>query len=187
MFKSLFDKTLALFLIILFLPYDSIYVRFRDYDISLYNLFGLPITHILSLEPFPDTGGSDTTRANAIIYGLMELKKSYFFGIGGGNSLTMLDKPEYMLKSAKSMHNLPIQLIVENGIFIFFLYLYIFISFVKCFVKQNLTKQELLIYIAIPSIFFGSMGSSIGILSDYFYFASIFLMIIHFKTKKHLN
>jgi hypothetical protein len=181
-FKYIFSIIMFISIFILiFLPYDEIYVSFRDYDISLYELLGLPISHILTLTPFPDIGGSDTTRANTIIYGIKELVHSNFFGIGMGNSLIMLEKPEYMLKSAKSMHNLPIQLLVENGIVVLFMYVYIFILFIKLFYKQNITKIQLVATIAIPSIFVGSMGSSIGIFSDYYFFASIFLFIIHYK------
>jgi len=177
---------LSVFILILlfFLPYDEIYVSFRDYDISLYTLLGIPISHILTLTPFPDIGGSDTTRANTIIYGITELINSNFFGIGAGNSLLMLEKPEYMLKAAKSMHNLPTQLVVEQGIFILIIYIYVFILFFKLLIKQNLTNIQLIVLISIPSILIGSMGSSIGIFSDYFFFASIFLMTIEYKNKK---
>jgi hypothetical protein len=167
-----------------FLPYDEIYVSFRDYDISLYQLLGIPISHILTLTPFPDMGGSDTTRANAIIYGITELINSNFMGIGIGNSLIMLEKPEYMMMSAKSMHNLPTQLVVENGIMVLSVYIFIFNLFLKLFFKQKISKHSLSVMIAIPSIFFGSMGSSIGIFSDYYFFASIFLLIIHYKHEE---
>jgi hypothetical protein len=173
-----------LFILLFFLPYDEIYVSFRDYDISLYTLLGMPISHILTLTPFPDIGDSDTTRANAIIYGITDLINSNFFGIGAGNSLLMLEKPEYMLKTAKSMHNLPTQFVVEQGIFILIIYIYVFILFFILLIKQNLTNIQLVIFISIPSIFIGSMGSSIGIFSDYFFFASIFLMIMEYTNKK---
>jgi hypothetical protein len=141
----------------------------------------MPISHILTLTPFEDTGGSVSTRANAIIYALLELKNSDFFGIGIGNTLVMLEKPEYMLKSAKSIHNLPIQLLVEHGIWILFIYIYLLYLFVKLLIKQNLKDIELVVYIAIPSIFIGSMGSSIGIFANYFLFVCIFLMILHYN------
>jgi len=171
-----------LIIISIFLPYDEIYVSFRDYDISLYTLLGIPISHIFTLTPFPDIGGSDTTRANAIIYGITELINSNFMGIGIGNSLVMLEKSEYMMISAKSMHNLPVQMVVENGIVVLLIYLYIFILFIKLLYKQKITKIELSILIAIPSILLGSMGSSIGIFSDYYFFASIFLLITHYNS-----
>jgi len=183
--------TLFLFLFLIFflffLPYDEIYISFRDYDISIYELLGMPISHILTLTPFPDMGGSETTRANTIIYGITELVNSHFFGIGAGNSLTMLEKPEYQLMSAKSMHNLPIQLVVEQGIGVLVLYISLIVLFVKLLIKQNLTNIQLVVFVSIPSIFIGSMGSSIGIFSDYFFFASIFLMIFEYNNKKVFN
>jgi hypothetical protein len=47
-------------------------------------------------------------------------------------------------------------------------------------IKQNLNNIELVMYIAIPSIIIGSMGSSIGIFSDYYFFASIFLILLEY-------
>ena len=175
--------TLIFFISLFFIPWDDIYVSFRDYDISLYTLVGLPISHILTLTPFPDIGGSDTTRANAIIYALTEFSNSHFLGIGAGNTLSMLEKPQYMLKTAKSIHNLPTQLVVENGIWVLFIYLFIFYKFIHLLFKQNLNKIELTTLVAIPSIFIGSMGSAIGIFSDYFFFSSIFLISIHYTKQ----
>jgi len=173
--------------ILIYLPYDNIYVSFRDYDISLYTLLGIPIEHILSLTPFPDTGGSDTTRANAIIYALIEFKNSYFMGIGCGNTLTMLEKPEYTLKTAKSIHNLPIQLVVENGFIILIGYALLIKIFFKLFlVKHKLDQIDLLLVVAIPSLFIGMMGSSVGIFSDYFLISSISLIYILKKYRKKL-
>ena len=183
--KLLFFISLIFICIILInLPYETINLQFRDYEISIYDLLILPLSHISELSPFIDHGGSITTRANTIIFGLIELKNSFFLGIGTGNSLVMLEKPQYLLMSAKSMHNLPIQLIVENGIIMLVIFIYLLIIFFKLLYKQNLKKEQLLILVAIPTILLGSMGSSIGILSDYFFFASISLMIIHYKYSK---
>jgi teichuronic acid biosynthesis protein TuaE len=164
--------------ILIVLPYDQIIIPFKNYNISLDGLLIEPLKKIINLEPFPDFGASIQTRANAIIYGVIELKNSYFLGIGSGNSLLMLGKPEYSLKSAKSMHNLPIQLIVEHGIIILFLFIAIFINFVKLLYKQNLSKVKFILFISIPTIFIGSMSSSVGIFSNYFFLSSLFFIIL---------
>ncbi|BAK72696.1 O-antigen ligase family protein [Arcobacter sp. L] len=167
-----------IFLVLLLLPYDGIIIPFRDYDISLGELLFEPLKQISNLQPFQDSAGSIASRANAIIFSIIELKNSYFLGIGSGNSLLLLEKSEYILKSAKSMHNLPFQLIVEHGIFIFVLFTLLFIYFIRLIYKQNLTKIELLKFITIPSIFIGSMGSSIGIFSNYFFICCLFFIIL---------
>jgi hypothetical protein len=169
-----------LFVMLFFIPYDEIYIIFRDYNISIYELLGVPISHIITLTPFIDNGGSNVTRANAIIYGLLEFKNSNFLGIGMGNTLVMLEKPEYVLRSAKSIHNLPIQLFVEHGFIMLFAYIYMLYIFMKLMIKQNLDSIEMVMYVAIPTILIGSMGSSVGIFSDYYFFVSIFLILLQY-------
>jgi teichuronic acid biosynthesis protein TuaE len=165
-------------LILLLLPYDEIIIPFRDYDVSLGELLFEPLKQISNLQPFQDSAGSIASRANAIIFSIIEFKNSYFLGIGSGNSLLMLEKSEYILKSAKSMHNLPFQLIVEHGIFILVLFILVFLYFIRFLYKQNLTKIELLKFITIPSVFIGSMGSSIGVFSNYFFICCLFFIIL---------
>ena len=104
---------------------------FRDYPISVRELIFKPIGNIIKLQKVPGSGGSMIDRTNAIIYGMNELVHSHFAGIGLGNSVTMLAKPEYHLLTAKSMHNLFFQIICEAGILGIGLYVYFFIWGIK--------------------------------------------------------
>jgi len=167
--------------IIVFLSYyqeSGVLISFRDYQMSLSELIYIPILSILNLVPLDDFGGSIDTRVNAIIYALIEFKKSYFLGIGIGNTLTMLETPEYFLKSAKSLHNFPMQILVENGFWIIIIYLGMFVYFVKLLFCKLQDKYQLLHLVAIPTLLLGLVGSSVGIFSNYFVWASMFLICL---------
>jgi len=75
--------------------------------------------NILALEPFEHIG-TFNARSNSIIVGFKELIDSYFFGIGPGNSLIMMQElvvPGTEKFTALSMHNFTLQFVVEMGIF----------------------------------------------------------------------
>lgn len=183
-------KFFAVFFIIFILvliiitPFENMLLSFRDYDISISDLLVMPIYHIASLSPLHDDGGSITVRTNAVIYSLQEFKSSYFFGIGIGNTLIMLEKNKYLLSTAKSLHNLPVQLLVENGFWMFFIYLYLLYNYIKILFTSAIHKFELLFLIALPTILIGSMTSSIGIFSNYFFIACLFFILKAFFFKR---
>lgn len=82
------------------------------------DLFVDPIVRIVSLNPYNEIG-SLAVRVNAYIWGLIELRNSYFMGVGPGNTLTlMIEKaPRGMIDfTAKSFHNILLQMLVELGV-----------------------------------------------------------------------
>lgn len=153
-------------------------IQFRNYKITLQELLYTPIKHILTLTPFPDTGASIVVRTNAIIYGIQELLKSNLFGIGFGNTTTMLSDKKYILTTAKSMHNLFFQLLCEFGYLIIGIYI----------LGLNWIRKNSVYIFKIPNIFFKIMTififiiissqSSIGILSNYYVWIIIFYIIL---------
>ena len=149
-------------------------IKFRDYSITVHELLFDSLKDIIRLQPVPGTGGSIIDRTNAIIYGLQELKKSNFLGIGWGNSIIMLSKDEYRLLTAKSMHNIIIQFLCEMGIFAFIVYYsfikWIFMNFTKLYEKS----EYILKFIFIISFVIISAQSSIGILSNYYSWIIVF-------------
>lgn len=159
-----------------------IFFDFRDYKISLFDLMADPIEHIITLKPYSDNGGSIETRTNAAVYAIQTLNKSHFIGIGLGNTLTMLEKPEFHLKTAKSIHNLPLQLIVENGIIAIFLFIYLIKRNLEIFYKGPNSKTNKLFIIVFFSYLFGSLSSSVGIFSNYFFISTLaFTILLNIK------
>lgn len=151
---------------------------FRDYPISVRELIFKPIGNIIKLQKVPGSGGSMIDRTNAIIYGMNELVHSHFAGIGLGNSVTMLAKPEYHLLTAKSMHNLFFQIICEAGILGIGLYVYFFIWGIKNTKYIDIENNIILKIIFMVAFIFISSQSSIGIMSNYYTWMIVFYVIL---------
>lgn len=152
--------------------------KFRDYSISVDELIFDNIRRIITLDLIEGSGGSLMDRTNAIIYGLMELLRSKFFGIGWGNSVTMLAKPEFHLATAKSMHNIVMQFLVEYGFLAMFVYYKIIRWLIRAVKKINENSFNIAkIVFAISFIFFSSQ-SSVGILSNYYTWIVFFYLFL---------
>lgn len=195
-FKSLlninryYKLLLPLFVIVLMMiisltTFDDIIISFRNDNVALVDLMIEPINRIITLNPYENDTGSIAGRTNAAIYAIKNLLDSNMFGIGIGNTYVMLMMPEYKVTSAESIHNLPLQLLVENGFIVLFLYIIIFIYFIRLLLKDNLRDYEYIKLIAIPSYLIGSLSSSGGIFSNYYFIACLILIII--MDKKYNN
>lgn len=153
-------------------------LKFRDYDISSRDLIFEPLSYIVHLRKMPGHGGSLIDRTNAIIFGIRELISSYFFGIGLGNSVVMLTKPEYALLTAKSMHNLAFQILTEMG----YLGIYMYYKIIKWLIKKlrdvNFDNNIILKFTFAVSFLLISSQSSIGIMSNYFTWIIVFYILL---------
>ena len=153
-------------------------VTFRDYSINMTDLIFSAVESIVKLEPLPGSGGSLVDRTNAIIYGVRELIKSGFLGIGWGNSVTMLSMSEYQLMTAKSMHNIFFQFLCEMGIFAIVVYW----LFVKALLRNNKNIYKdtncILKNTFIIAFIIVSAQSSIGILSNYYMWIIVFYVAL---------
>ena len=158
-------------------------IRFRDYTISLKDLALEEILDIILLRPTYGSGGSSIDRTNAIIFGIMELKKTAFLGIGWGNSIDMLEMPEYQLMTAKSMHNLIFQFLTEFGLFAIVCYVFIFVWVIKC--VKNIEKDNINIMRVAFAVSFVliSSQSSVGILSNYYMWMVVFYIALAYKEE----
>lgn len=162
--------------------------KFRDYSISVDELIFDNIRRIITLDLVEGSGGSLMDRTNAIIYGLMELRESMFFGIGWGNSVTMLAKPEFQLVTAKSMHNIVMQFLVEFGFLAMFVYYKIVRWLIKAVKKINESPFNIAKIVFAISFIFISSQSSVGILSNYYtwiVFFYVFLISGEYHTTHH--
>lgn len=151
---------------------------FRDYPISVQKLIFKPIGNILRLQKMPGAGGSMIDRTNAIIFGMHELLHSHFAGIGLGNSVTMLAKPEYHLLTAKSMHNLFFQILCEAGILGIGLYVHFLIWGIKSIKYIDIDSNIILKIVFMVAFIFISSQSSIGIMSNYYTWVIVFYVIL---------
>ena len=163
-------------------------LTFVGYTIELRKLVFDPIERIVMLNPY-NLAGSVYDRTDAIIYGIMELKRTFFLGIGLGNANEMLKLPEYTLVTAKSMHNFYAQVIVEQGILgLYFIY-YVGKRTISGLVydsTQKINKLRLIYFISFPII---AMQSSAGIFSNYFVWATLIYVSLYKKeiTRENEN
>ena len=128
-----------------------------------------PIMHIIRLERFYSVG-SVYDRSDAIIIGLQHIKKTYGLGIGLGGSLNILDGE---LVTAKSMHNIFVQTIVELGVGFLIIYMiYLFKLYIRV-TELSWFKLGFLI-----SITLSSSISSGGIMSNYMFWGVAFYVFL---------
>lgn len=152
--------------------------KFRDYSISVDELVFDNIRRIIMLDLIEGSGGSMMDRTNAIIYGLMELRRSKFFGIGWGNSVTMLAMPEFHLATAKSMHNIIMQFLVEFGFLAIFVYYKIVRWLISAVKRINENHFFIAKIVFAASFIFFSSQSSVGILSNYYTWIVVFYLFL---------
>lgn len=179
-------------LAVLILGIASLYIanpflKFRDYDISIRDLIFQPILNIVRLEKMPGRGGSLVDRTNAVIFGVRELISSYFFGIGLGNSVVMLTKPEYTLLTAKSMHNLVFQILTEMGYLGMYMYYRIFKWFKLNLHNVNCDNSIILKLVFAISFVLISSQSSIGIMSNYYTCIVVYYILLIPSAKIDCN
>lgn len=181
--RIIFFSFISIFFIVIVIFFAAkIQLNFRDNVLSLSELIIDPINHIFSLKPYADKGGSIQTRTNAMIYALQTFKESFGLGIGAGNTITMLQKPEYKLISAKSIHNFPVQIIVENGLIaIIAVILLLRKQFSILFLKSN-TRIDKLYLLVFSCYIIGTLSSSVGIFSNYFFWANLFFVLMLHKS-----
>lgn len=172
--KKMGNKTFfSLFILLIITTLVALYVfdikfKFRDYTISIRRLFFEPINNIRI--GYLVKGGSIQDRTNAIICGIKELVKTYGFGIGFGNSVVMMQKPEYRpyFYNASSMHNILAQVLVELGFVAMFFYYKIIKKIVFYFGRIKPDNNCLLKCAFAIGFIFLSAQSSVGILSNYY-------------------
>jgi hypothetical protein len=142
---------------------------------SLYQLIVDPIKHIVTLTPYAG-GGSIYDRTNALIFGIIELLRSWGFGIGPGNTTRMLEEiPEYLLPTAQSMHNFLAQIIVEYGWLMIFSFLYLGHRILK-------NWKRALIFVYLITIGVASLSQSVGLFSNYYFFVAVFFGFMFIET-----
>jgi teichuronic acid biosynthesis protein TuaE len=163
----------------------NIYI-FENNTIS--DLLFYPLEHLINLEPVINIG-SLNNRLNAIIYGTIELKQSYFLGIGPGNSLDMMEniiEPGSEEWTAYSMHNVIYQTITELGVLGFILIVVLIRKIYKLKSKSTIFPIIVIFYIALSLI----VSISSGAYTNYFFlfgFYFSFYLFENINLKENVN
>lgn len=167
--------TVIVMIVALYLINPSLKVR--DYDISLRELIFDAVFSILRGKEL-NVVGSIHDRTSAIIYGMRELKNTFFFGIGAGNSIIMLQMPQYYLPYAKSMHNILFQFLTEFGFIAIAAYIILFRKIINWFISVKKSGVYLLKGAFCAGFIFISSQSSVGILSNYYTILVLFYVLL---------
>lgn len=134
-----------------------------------------PIRRVVELDPYPNEAGSVYDRTNASIFGIKSfLEDSATIGIGPGASIDLLERPDFALATAKSLHNLPLQLMVEFGWLSLFTFLLTFLAIWRLPWWRGEPRNAVALLGAF--IFFNlvCLSQSVGILSNYYFFTCMF-------------
>ncbi|MBO5723658.1 MAG: hypothetical protein J6S58_02400, partial [Lentisphaeria bacterium] len=123
-----------------------------------------PVLQLLRLERY-NMAGSIYDRTDAIIIGLQHLIKTGGIGIGLGGAYNILDGE---LETARSMHNIFVQTLVELGVI--FLVVYILYLFRLYFNTSILNWFKWCFFLLLP---LSSSISSGGILSNYMFWGIV--------------
>lgn len=184
-FLKIMILSVVLIIVALYLINPSLKVR--DYHISLRELIFDAVFSIIQGKELNDVG-SIHDRTSAIIYGMRELKNTFFFGIGAGNSIVMLQMPQYYLPYAKSMHNILFQFLAEFGFVAIAAYIVLFRKIINWFISVKKTGVCLLKGAFCVGFIFISSQSSVGILSNYYTILVMFYIFLlkneDFSTEK---
>ena len=167
----------TLFFILLYTKNITVFEGTTVKDLVFY-----PFEHLINLDPVINIG-SINGRLNAIIFGTMELKDSFFLGIGPGNSLKMMYSkvPSEQLggMATYSMHNFVYQIITEIGIlgliFLFFLVRYI----IKNIKKNEVYPKMIIVFFYISFTIIISILS--GAFANYFCIFAFYYSIHFFR------
>lgn len=148
-------------------------ISFSGGSYRLVDLLLEPVIRIFTLEPYGSMYGSVHNRTDLIIYGLRDFFTSYGLGIGFGNTLQMIETGKYaVIGGAKSLHNFPLQFIVELGAGISLFVGYFLLKNTNTFTKVTLFFLLLT-----------SLSQSVGLFSNYYFFVCLFFIIL--VGKKH--
>lgn len=157
----------SLGLITVFIYADQIFT-FIIFGSTILELLVDPFVRIITLEPYDIGWGSLFIRVDSTIFALKDFFATFGFGTGFGNSLKMLETERYgTLFGIGSLHNFPLQLITELGVFFWGVVFFLF-----------LPKIGLKSVVLITMLFFASLSQSAGIFSNYFFLCLLSLAIL---------
>lgn len=172
-----------LLFVITFVAFVTSFVFFSNQitlfdNLTVYDVFMDPIIRIFELRAY-DSVGSISDRINAYIWGFIELRKSYFLGIGPGNSIELMKGKADVAHekwAAQSMHNILLQTVVELGILGFSMLL-IFLNKMKNTIRKcNGFDKPIVISYYLSVLIFSTILS--GAFSNY---AFIFVIVLSFS------
>jgi hypothetical protein len=135
---------------------------------------------VLTLDSSGEVLGSNQVRAAVLVYSMKEFIDSWLLGIGAGNSILMLQSGKYpFIDVVKSIHNMPMQLLLELGA-VFFVAIFLMLKKVS-----PLKWPEFLVVVC--SYLVVSITQSGGFIVNYFAFMCFLCSVLSKKFQEGIN
>lgn len=153
---------------------SDVAIAFANDTYTVGDLLVQPIVNILSLQASGEELGSLNNRTDAAIFNIVEYARTWGLGLGAGGSWLVLTLPQYQLGGAQSVHNALLQFTVDFGYPVLFGYLYLLYWALRRLFTFRISESDRLKVMAILSFPMLGMSQSGAIVTNYFFFASVF-------------
>jgi hypothetical protein len=170
-FGSLFGVTIATLVAV-----SDVAVAFANDTYTVGDLLVQPVINILSLQASGEEWGSLNNRTDAAIFNIIEYVRTWGFGLGAGGSWLVLTLPQYQLGGAQSVHNALLQFVVDFGYPVLLGYLYLLYWALRRLFTHRIPETDRLKVIAILSFPMLGLSQSGAIVTNYFFFASVYFI-----------
>lgn len=140
----------------------------------------LSVKKVAALDSSGEVLGSNQVRAMVLVYSVKEFIDSWFLGIGAGNSILMLQSGKYpFIEVVKSIHNMPMQLLLELGVILFVIII---------FLLKNASPLRWYEFFAVVfSYFLVSITQSGGFVVNYFALMCFLCVVLNRDFQVGLN
>ncbi len=155
---------------------SDVAVAFANDTYTIGDLLVQPVINILSLQSSGEEWGSLNNRTDAAIFNIIEYVRTWGFGLGAGGSWLVLTLPQYELGGAKSVHNALLQFVVDFGYPVLLGYFYLLYWALRRLFTHRIPESDRLKVIAILSFPMLGLSQSGAIVTNYFFFASVYFI-----------
>jgi hypothetical protein len=171
LFGSIFAVTVAMLVAV-----SDVAIAFANDTYTVGDLLVQPVINIVSLQASGEEWGSLNNRTDAAIFNIIEYVRTWGFGLGAGGSWLVLTLPQYQLGGAQSVHNALLQFVVDFGYPFLLGYLYLLYWALRRLFTHRIPESARLKVIAILSFPMLGLSQSGAIVTNYFFFASVYFI-----------
>lgn len=167
---------LATLLVIALVLLRDVSIEFANSPYTVGDLLVTPAENILTLQASGERWGSLNNRADAAIFVIKEYLHTFGFGLGAGGSWLVLSLPQYELGGAQSPHNALLQFTVDFGYPVLLGYLILVYWALRRLFRYRIGEADRLKVMAILSFPLLGLSQSGAIVTNYFFFASVYFI-----------
>lgn len=142
------------------------------------------LRRVANLEPFLQPG-SVFNRADALIFNLIEMGKTWWLGLGPGGTVHVLTMPQYDAMTAQSLHNAIAELVFDLGPAFYIPFAVIFaLLLARYLLAERLGQADLGRFTFLLCLPLLSIVQSSGYISNYAFWATAVLIFVRTGPKE---